>query len=222
MTYSEFLNSIRVYAEPQFAAFQKKLIYTEREILGIRTPILRKLAKAYVTDIQTLLSYPDTYYETVFIQLTAVSLLPYEDFLRYLPVCLQRIDNWALCDTFKAKCIRKHKQEFLSVLKELFTENKEYYTRYVIVTLLSFYVEEEYLSLLREYIAQTDTTAYYVHMAAAWLTAEIIVKQYSAGVDILQSDILTPKTHNKAIQKAIESYRITNEQKEFLRSLKIK
>ncbi len=222
MTYSQFLDKLQPYAEEEFARFQHKLIFTDRKIMGVRTPTLRKLAKAFSGDIDTLLAYPDTYSETVFIQLTAVSALPYTAFLRYLPTCLDRIDSWALCDSFKAKCIAKHKQEFLSVLENLFVTGKTYYVRYVLVTLLSFYVEEEYLPAIKSYVSRTDTAEYYVHMAVAWLTAEVLIKHHAFGLELLSSGVLDRKTHNKAIQKAVESYRLTHEQKEYLRSLKIK
>ncbi len=222
MTYSEFLHKISVHAEDDFAAFQRKLIFTRRKILGIRTPILRRLAKEFSADIFTLLSYPDEYYETVFIQLTAVSMLPYEEFVRRLPTCVEFMDNWALCDCFKARCIKNHKEEFLSVLEKIFTSEKEYAVRYVLVVLLAEYVEEKYLPIIKGYIRRADTSPYYVHMAVAWLTAEILVKAYDEGVKLLREGILAPKTHNKAIQKARESYRLNREQKEYLNSLKIK
>ncbi len=222
MQYSQFIDYISQYKEEEFAAFQRKLIFTRREILGIRTPILRKIAKAYKGDISTLLSYPDTYYETVFIQLAAVAALPYEEFLKYLPRCVALMDNWALCDSFRAKCIQRNRAEFLPVLAELYQTDKEYFVRYVLVTLLAEYMDEEYLPTVKAYIRKTDTSRYYVRTAVAWLTAELLVQRYEEGVALLKERALSPKTQDKAIQKAIESYRITKDQKEFLRSLKIK
>ena len=84
------------------------------------------------------------------------------------------------------------------------------------------YVETAYLPTIERLIGQADTSRYYVHMAVAWLIAEILVKEYNEGIALLQRGITDEKTHNKAIQKAIESYRLTNEQKGFLRSLKIR
>jgi len=222
MIYSKFIERLSLYAEEEFACFQRNLIFTERKIMGVRTPILRKLAKEFSQNAEELFSYPDEYYETVFIKLTAVSLMSYEQFLVYLDRCVALIDNWALCDSFKAKCILKHKDAFLSVLDELFSHGGEYYERYVLVTFLYAYIEKKYLSNIKECILRADTSKYYVHMAVAWLVAEILIKEYDSGLLLLKEGILTVKTHNKAIQKAIESYRLTNEQKEYLRSLKIK
>ncbi len=222
MTYSDFLSKLTSYAEEDFAVFQKKLIFTERKILGVRTPILRKLAQELSAELTSIFNFPDEYYETVFIQLAIVATLPYEHFLDYLPACIDRIDNWSLCDTFKAKCIAKRKRDFLPVLEKLFQKNGGYSMRYVLVSLLSFYVEKEYLPTLRSYLQRADNAFYYVHMASAWLTAEILIKQYDFGITLLKDNVLPPKTHNKSIQKAIESYRLTKKQKEYLRSLKIK
>ena len=223
MTYDEFLSILKPFCEEKFAAFQQKLILPPKQkLLGVRTPTMRMLAKKYLREMQSVFAFPDEYYEISFIKLTMASMLPYEDFLRYLDRCVGLIDNWALCDSFKGKCIAQHKQEFLPILEKYFQSGKEFYQRYVLVTLLSFYVEESYLDTIFDYLQRADTSKYYVHMACAWLTAEILIKQYDFGVHILRSGILDGKTHNKSIQKARESFRIHNEQKEFLSSLKIK
>lgn len=222
MKYSEFLNRLRSVAEPDFAAFQRRLIFTKREVLGVRTPILRKMAKECADELDDLLSFPDDYYETVFIKLTAVSLLPYERFVEKVRYCVDLMDNWGLCDSFKAKCITKNKESFLPVLDDIFAQRTEFSQRYVLVVLLAEYVEEKYRVTLEKYIFSADCEPYYVHMAVAWLTAEILIKDYVFGLQILESGKLPIKTHNKAIQKAIESYRLTEKQKEYLRSLKIK
>ncbi len=223
MTYSEFIERLTPYAEEEFAAFQRKLIFTKYAILGIRTPTLRKLAKGIPVEmIDELFSYPNEYYEIVFIKLTVASMLPYEQFLHYVEPCVALMDNWALCDCFKAKCIRKHREEFLPILEKLFQTGKEYFVRYVLVVLLAEYVEAKYIPIVKGYIRRADTRPYYIHMAVAWLTAELLVKAYEEGIALLREGVLPPKTHNKGIQKSIESYRITNERKEFLRSLKKK
>lgn len=222
MIYSELLDELSALAEPEFAAFQKKLIPTAQEILGVRTPDMRKLAKRFKGTEDELFAFPDTYYEVTFIKLSAVSLLSYDSFCRYVEKCVPLIDNWATCDCFKAACLKKHRDEFLPLLEKLFANGGEFYQRYVLITLLGYYTEERYLPTIKEYLSRADTSMYYVHMAAAWLTAEVLVKYYDYGVAVLESGILEAKTHNKAIQKAKESYRLTNEQKGFLDSLKIK
>ena len=222
MTYSEFIDILTASAEKNYAEFHSSLTPTKYKILGVRVPIMRKLAKQYQNHFEELIFFPNEYYEVVFIKLTLISQLPYERFIQYIEKAVDWIDNWALCDSFKAKCIRTHKDEFLPVLEAIFQTGKEFYQRYVLVVLLSEYMDEKYLSLIKGYICRADTSPYYVYMGVAWLVAEILVQYYEYGVAILQESILQPKTHNKAIQKAIESYRLTENQKEYLRSLKIK
>lgn len=220
MQYSDFLTYLSGFAEPNFAAFQQKLIPTKQQILGIRTPILRKIAKAQSAYFQEIFAFPDDVYEVTFLKLAMAANLPYAEFLVYLDDCVERIDNWATCDTFKAKCIRARRDEFLPILEKLFEHGGEFYERYALVTMLAFYVEDRYLPILFDYIERANVADYYVYMAAAWLTAEILIKAYDEGIAFLRRGTLEKKTHNKAIQKAIESYRLTTEQKERLRSLK--
>ncbi len=222
MKYSEFLDVLAPFAETSYADFQRRLIFTKYEILGVSTPILRKLAKEYASDFEDIFAFPNEYDEVVAVKLFQAAALPYEAFVERVEDCVALMDNWALCDSFKAKCIKKHKDEYLSVLKRLFERDGEYEQRYPLVALLTEYVEAQYLPTIKSFILIADVSRYYVHMATAWLIAEILVKEYNAGVALLKEKVVDGKTHNKAIQKAIESYRLTNAQKEFLRSLKIR
>ncbi len=222
MKYSEFITLLQANAEVEFAQFQARLIFTKYSILGVRTPIMRKIAKMWKGKERELLSFPNEYYEVVFIKLVVISALPYEEFIKYVKDAVSLMDNWALCDCFKAKCIAQNKEHFLSILKKLYSNGEEFYQRYVLVVLLAEYIQPQYLEEVKDYIVQADTEKYYVHMAVAWLTAEILVKFFDCGVALLKENVLPMKTYNKAIQKAIESYRLSKEQKEYLRSLKIK
>ncbi len=223
MTYDEFLGLLQPHSEEKFAAFQKKLILPPTaKILGVRTPVMRAIAKSVLTHVDELLSFPDEYYEVTFIKLTAVSLLPYEEFINRLDGCVRLIDNWALCDSFKVSCIKKHKEEFLPKVEGLFSTGKEFYQRYALVTLLTYYCEEKYLPVIKGYLQRSKTEFYYVKMAAAWLLAEVLVKHYERGVQWLNEGLLDAATRDKAIQKAKESFRIDKAKKEFLTSLKNK
>lgn len=222
MSYQDLIAELNGLAEEKFAEFQRRLIFTKSKILGVRTPALRKLAKKYGKDIESLLSFPDEYYEVTFIKCCAVSYLDYENFLKYVERILPLIDNWATCDTFKPKCLIKRKKEFLPYLEKFFTRGGEFFERYVLVTLLSFYIEKEYFPFILKVIERADTSKYYVQTAVAWLVAEILTKYEEEGVEILSIGVLDRKTHNKAIQKARESFRISKENKERFNSLKIK
>ncbi|MDE7076531.1 MAG: DNA alkylation repair protein [Clostridia bacterium] len=218
--YEELLAELNTYAEPDYAAFHSRLLKNEKlNVLGVRVPTLRKMAKKYSARIDDLLVLPDDYYEITFIKLQAAALLPWEDFIKYVDKCVSLIDNWATCDCFSAKCIAKHREEFLPFVNK-FLQGGEFNQRYALTVLLSFYMEERWLGLIFSSVSHADTSLYYVHMAAAWLIAEVLVKFYDKGVEFLKSGALDIKTHNKAIQKACESYRLTKEQKDFLRGLK--
>lgn len=220
--YARLLTDLKENAEADYAAFHKRLLKNESvNVLGVRVPTLRKLAKLYKNDLPELINLPDEYYEVTFIKLQAVSLLEYEQFIKYVDKCVSLIDNWATCDCFAPKCIAKHKDEFLSFVGAYIDSNREFTQRFALTTLLHFYVEEEYLQTIYTAVREkADTKLYYVHMAAAWLIAEVLVKYYESGVQFLKANALDIKTHNKAIQKACESFRPSKEQKEYLKTLK--
>lgn len=219
--YDELLCELKNNAEPEYAAFHKRLLKNDKiNVLGVRVPTLRKLAKKYKNQIDPLLCCTDDYYEVTFLKLQAVALLPWDGFINYVDKCVPLIDNWATCDCFAPKCIATHKDEFLPYIFSYTDSDKEFTQRFALTTLLHYYVEEKYLQLIYETVRKSNCELYYVHMAAAWLIAEVLVKFYDGGVEFLNSGALDIKTHNKAIQKACESYRLTKEQKDFLRGLK--
>lgn len=221
MQYRQLLEMLEENADTKYRDFHSRLLKNDDiKVLGVRVPILRKIAKQFVGDIDTLMSFPDEYYEVTFIKLTAVSNLKYEEFIKYTDSCVQLIDNWATCDCFTPKCIEKHKQEYLFYIEKYLSVDGEFFQRFALTTLLHYYVEKDFLEIIFNAIKKADTAYYYVHMAAAWLTAEVLVKFYDSGVKFLQTETLDIKTHNKAIQKANESFRLSKEQKNFLKEIK--
>ena len=124
-------------------------------------------------------------------------------------------------DCFVPKCIEKHKDEFLPYIDKYLNTDGEFYQRFALTTLLQFYLEEKYLDYIFSAVVKAYTEKYYyVHMAAAWLIAEVLVKYYGRGVEFLNSASLNVKTYNKAIQKANESFRLSQERKNFLKEIK--
>lgn len=220
--YEQLLAELKASAEPEYAAFHKRLLKNDNiNVLGVRVPTLRKIAKRYKNSIDPLLCCDETYYEVTFVKLQAVALLPWDKFIRYVDRCVPLIDNWATCDSFTPKCIASHKDDFLSYIYNYADSGKEFTQRFALTSLLHYYVEEKYLQTIFDIVREkVDLNQYYVHMAAAWLIAEVLVKYYDEGVEFLKENKLDTKTHNKAIQKACESYRLTEEQKEYLKTLK--
>lgn len=221
MLYESLLNDLRENEDIEYREFHRRLLNNPRiDVIGVRVPVLRKIAKKYQGDVTELLSLPDEYYEVTFVKLCAASCLPYERFTEVVDECVARIDNWATCDCFSPKCIKKHREEFLPYVAKYLSDGREFYQRFALTTLLSFYVEEPYLGYIFDCLNTCDASLYYVHMAAAWLTAEILVKYFDRGTEFLKKSTLDKKTHNKAIQKATESFRLSEEQKIFLKGLK--
>ena len=221
MQYRQILAILEENADEKYRDFHKRLLKNDKiNVLGVRVPILRKIAKQFIGGIDTLLAFPDDYYEVTFMKLTAVANLKYEEFIKYTDLCVTLIDNWATCDCFTPKCIENHRQEYLFYIEKYLSIDSEFYQRFALTTLLHYYVEDEFIDIIFNAIKRADTSYYYVHMAAAWLLAEVLVKFYDIGVKFLQTETIDIKTHNKAIQKANESFRLSKEQKNFLKEIK--
>ena len=220
------MEELKSLADESYRTFHKRLLKNDDiNVLGVRVPDLRKLAKKYKGQADRLMTFPDEYYEVTFVKLTVVSYLDWEEFLKYVDRCVALIDNWATCDCFTPKCLQKHRDEFLPYIFSYLENGKEFYQRFALTTLLHFYVEKRYYQTILDILQEDiDTDYYYVHMAAAWLLAELLIKFYDSTVKFLQAnvtdDFIDRKTHNKAIQKACESFRLSDGQKTYLKKLK--
>lgn len=222
MTYETLLERLVLNRDEQFCVFQKSLIFTKQTIIGVRTPILKKFAKEIVKSGETeqVLSFPSEYFEVTMIKLFAAATLDFDRLVLHLEPLLKDVDNWAACDGFKPVAVKRSREQFLPYLERCFAFGEPFFVRFTLVTLLNFYIDEEYLPLIKSYLTRTNTQPYYVRMAAAWLVAEILIKQYAFGLELLIDGFLDKNTHNKAIQKARESFRLNKEQKAYLLTLK--
>ncbi|MDE7454125.1 MAG: DNA alkylation repair protein [Clostridia bacterium] len=221
MLYRQLLTELNGYADEEYKTFHKRLLKNDNiNVIGVRVPILRKIAKKYKDEVDGLLACPDEYYEVTFIKLTAVSMLEYGQFIKYVDKCVPLIDNWATCDCFVPKCINSHRDEFMPYIRKYAAADGEFYQRFALTTLLHFYVEDKYAETIFALAERSDTSLYYVHMAVAWLIAETLVKFYDKAKSFLLENTLDKKTHNKAIQKACESFRLSNDQKNYLKGIK--
>ncbi len=221
MHYQQLLTELESCADEGYKAFHKKLLKNDNvKLMGVRIPVMRKIAKKCIDSIDELLTFPDEFYEVTFIKLTAVSMLKYEKFILYIDRCVALIDNWATCDCFAPKCIKSHRNEFMPYIRKYAGQNGEFYQRFALTTLLHFYVEDDYAETIFALSERSDTSLYYVHMAVAWLIAEALVKIYDKAKSFLLENTLDKKTHNKAIQKACESFRLSNDQKNYLKGIK--
>lgn len=206
--------------------FQAKLIpnLEDGKMIGVRTPTLRKMAKQYAKqeDIGTFLdTLPHTYFDEN--QLHAFIISERKDFAqciaeltRFLPF----IDNWATCDQLSPKVFKKHRQELLPHINEWLASNLTYVVRFGIGMLMEHFLDEDFDLQYPETVSKLRSEEYYINMMIAWYFATALAKQYETVLPFLENDRLAPWTHNKAIQKAVESLRITPEQKAYLKKLK--
>ena len=210
-----------------YADFQSKLLPTvSREtVIGVRTPDLRKMAKqvcktpAAQEFMQVL---PHRYFDEN--QLHAFILSEEKDFdtcIANLEQFLPYVDNWATCDQLSPKCFRKHTQELLPLIRWWMKSKHTYTIRFGIGMLMRYYLDGEFKPEFLEWVASIKSDEYYIRMMQAWFFATALAKQWDSTLPYIEQHRLHPWTHNKAIQKAIESYRITDEQKALLRTFRV-
>ena len=211
-----------------YAAFQQKLIPTADAdtIIGVRTPALRQLAKALrgTPEAEDFLSaLPHRYFDEN--QLHAFLISLERDFDRALcavDAFLPHVDNWATCDQLSPRVFRRHRPELLERVRAWLGSDAPYTVRFGLGMLMEHYLDEAFQTEYPELVAGLRAEDYYVKMMIAWYFATALAKQYAAALPFLEQGRLDVWTHNKAIQKAVESRRIPPERKEYLKTLKQK
>lgn len=212
-------------ADPEYKAFNDKLANTNLPTIGIRVPILRKIAKEYFGKIDEIFDSfmgRTPYFEEILSLGIVLSKAKMELSARkeYILKWLEYVDSWALTDTAEYQPKDNEKDEYFDFLATLSKGNKEFYIRYGAVGLFK-YIDDRPRDVLEIYKGVKFGT-YYVDMAVAWGMCELLVKSYDVAIGAIENKIFPPFVHNKAIQKSIESFRISDEQKDYLRSLRIK
>lgn len=212
----------------RYRDFHSKLMPTvdKEKVIGVRTPVLRKLAKEYEKDesIEAFLgNLPHQYYEEN--NLHGMIIERYKDFSQCVEAIegfLPYIDNWATCDLLSPKVFKKHRKELLPLIEKWISSDLTYTKRFGIEMLMSHYLDEAFNVRFLDLVAEVRSEEYYIKMMQAWYFATALAKQYDAALQYIENQKMDKWTHNKAIQKAIESNRITDEQKAYLRTLKVK
>ena len=208
--------------------FQVKLIPTidPKTMIGVRTPALRKLAKELSKDpdiTEFLTSLPHEYFDENQLHAFLISeIKDYKKCIAQTEKFLPFINNWATCDQLSPKVFKKYKQELLSHIQTWIRSEETYTVRFGIGMLMQHFLDDDFDPEYLELVAGIRSEEYYINMMIAWYFATALAKQYDAVLPYLEQKKLAPWTHNKAIQKARESYRVSAEQKEYLKSLKIK
>ena len=214
--------------DEKYGEFQAKLLPTvdPASIIGVRTPELRKLAKkmAKREEIGEFLgALPHQCFDEN--QLHAFVVSQMKDFsacLKEVDRFLPYVDNWATCDQMSPKVFKKHRAELLTAIRRWIGSGETYTVRFAVGMLMEHFLNEDFDPVYPEMVAAVRSEEYYVRMMVAWYFATALAKQYEAAVPFIEGQRLDAWTHNKTIQKAVESYRISPEQKAYLKGLKRK
>ena len=214
--------------DPAYRDFQSNLMpgIDKDTIIGIRTPQLRRFAKQLAQTAeaeQFLHRLPHQYYEENNLHgLLIEQIKDYELCIEELERFLPHIDNWATCDLLAVRTVKNHLNSYIKKIDRWLESEYIYTIRFGINMLMRYYLEEEFKLEYPGKVAAIRSEEYYVNMARAWYFATALAKKYDQVLPFLEEQKMDVWTHNKTIQKAIESYRITPEQKEYLRTLKIR
>lgn len=209
-----------------YADFQAKLTPNiPRELfIGVRVPAARKLAKKLSKKPEAasfLSDLPHTYYdENILHSLLLSEMKDYEVCIAAIDAFLPYVDNWAVCDILSPKIFKKHKTALLEKIKEWSASEETYTCRFGMEMLLSHFLDEDFKPAYLKIPASVHHEEYYVRMMTAWFFATALAKQWDATIPYIKEHRLDTWTHNKTIQKARESRRITPRQKEYLKTLK--
>lgn len=214
--------------DKEYQKFHSGLCPNVNNIIGVRIPDLRKIAKqiAQENPKEYLESIPKEYYEEIMLQGFVIGYMKadLQEKLKYLDKFVPKIDNWAVCDcsvsTFKF--VEKNQEEVWEYLQKYLRSEKEFELRFAIIMLMDYYLKEEYIDQVLSIYDQIRHDGYYVKMAVAWAISMAYVKFSEKTWEFLQNNHLDDFTYNKALQKMVESYRVDNKTKEKIKKMKRK
>ena len=224
MNISEQLWTLR---DEKYADFQCGLIPTvsPESIIGVRTPILRKMAKQMAVDEAKdfIAVLPHAFFEENQLHAFLISLIKdYSTCMAEVERFLPFVDNWATCDQLSPKCFTKNKADLLGRVDSWMSSDHEYTVRFAICTLMRYFLDDDFDAAYLEKVSSIDRQEYYIRMMQAWFFATAMAKQYDATLPYIEQRKLQQWTHNKAIQKAVESFRVSDAQKSYLKTLRWK
>jgi len=227
MTEKEIVTELKRKQDPGYREMQIRIIPTipAASIIGVRTPELRAFAKKLAKEEKRpafLDRLPHRCFEENQLHAFIVSeMKDYGECLEELKRFLPFVDNWATCDQMSPKVFKKHRQELTEEIRSWLGSDEPYTVRFGIKMLMEHYLEQDFDGSYPQMVAELRSEEYYVNMMIAWYFATALAKQYDAVLPYIEEHRLDVWTHNKAIQKSVESYRITEEQKAYLKSMKI-
>jgi 3-methyladenine DNA glycosylase AlkD len=216
------------FEDPKYRDFQSKLVPNiEKEtIIGVRTPDMKKIAKEFAREESTkdfLKDLPHKYYEENLVHIFILSMIKdFDECVKGLEAFFPYIDCWPVCDQSSPGIFKKNHEKILPLVKKWIDSDHVYTSRYGMRILMNEFLGEDFKPEYLTWVASKKGDDYYLKMMVAWYFATALAKQYDESVKVIERKELDPWTHNKAIQKACESFRVSDEHKEYLRTLKIK
>ncbi len=222
---NQILNKLKTLSDDNYKAFNNKIIPTKQITLGVRLPILRKIAKEIVKDdaVTFLNLDKQNIYEMIMIEGLVLSYMnkPFKELIPFLECFLNKVDNWAQIDSTicSFKNIKKEKDYILNIVKIWLKSDNEFVVRSALIILLSYYMQEENLDMIFKLSQSVKHKGYYVFMGNAWLISVCMAKFPTQTIKFFKDNTLDIKTHNKAIQKSRESYRVSQEDKNIIKLL---
>lgn len=220
---------LREKSSKKYRDFSRKLVFTKYEILGVKLPVLRDIAKNLSESEKLLLLKNDLNFSTfeeylIYGFILGYSKIPYEEFLRYFYKFIPYVDNWSLCDSTVAsmKIISKNCEKFSFELNKLLNSKNEFYLRIAFVILLDYYIDDKWLDYIFDTCDNVNFDAYYVKMAKAWLLSVCFIKYKEKTLKYLLNCKLDDFTFNKTISKICDSYRVATKDKECVKALRRK
>lgn len=228
MIIKEIRDALLNEKDVKYKDFQGSLIpgVDAEYFIGVRTPRLRAMAKEYAKnkDIQEFLDdLPHKYFDENQLHAFIISgMKDYDKCVEELEKFLPYVDNWATCDQMSPGIFKKHKKEILPLTDKWMKSGETYSIRFGIKMLMEHFLDDDFDIKYAKKVSMVKSEEYYVKMMVAWYMATALAKQYDAVLPIMEDKKMEAWTHNKAIQKAVESFRVTDEHKNYLKTLKIK
>ncbi len=215
-----------VLQDEEYRDFHSKLMpnIPKEDVIGIRVPVLRKFAKEFAKSDEKekfLKELPHRYYEENNLHMMLlVEMKDYDGCMQEMEQFLPYINNWATCDFPAPKCFEKHKMDVFEHIKIWIKSSQTYTVRYAIGMLMRLFLEDDFSEEYPQMVAEVSSEEYYINMMIAWYFATALAKQWDTVIPYIEQRKLSPWVHRKTIQKAVESYRITPGQKEYLKSFR--
>lgn len=216
-------------SEEDYRDFSSKLLPGINNILGVRLPALRKIAKSIAKEDwkNYLDNVRDDYFEEVMLQGMVIGYInntDIDEIISLIRKYVPKINNWSVCDSFcnGLKITNKNKEKMWNFIEEYLSSNYEFEVRFAVVMLLNFYVEEDYVELVLSNLDKIKHDGYYVKMAVAWAISICYVKFSETTLNYLKENNLDYFTYNKSLQKICESLKVSKEEKNIIRGMKVK